>query len=375
MNVTIQSDVAVSENLAAGSASCMCAFPDAAVDSHGAVHCIYRQGETKHSADGVLLIQRSDDNGVSWSSPVTVIDRSGRTPPETATAVGLIIVDAVMYAAFYSCEMVDSDVYLFDEKAEEFDHYTNLVRSDDGGVSWSAPQRIDMAPYGGARCGIGTSPYLLPDGALSIPLEAQIPAGPQGTVALVSSDGGETFAPPQLLIGDETGELSLCDARFLRLRDGSYLQHLWTYVDKEERTINVRQSRSADGLTWSEPVETSIVGQISAPLEVRPGVLLSAVNHRDPPKGNQLWWSTDGGASWCESPIQMWDLAAGRVTGVAAGERGDSGDSGLWDRLPSFAFGTPVLRQLADASLLLIYWATIDDIAHIRACHFQIAED
>lgn len=374
MKVNIISDVPVSPNLAAGDAACVCAFPDAALRAGGDIFCAYRRGTAKHGPDGALMLQRSGDSGRTWSEPMTVFDRSARTPPETVISGGLIALDRSLAVAFTSCEMLNTAAYVFGEEAERFPHHSSMCHSRDDGRAWTEPHRMDISPYGGARCGIGTGPFLLPDGALCALIEVHLSAGPQGTAAMVSRDGGRAFSKPELVVGDETGNLSLCDARLTRLRDGAYLMHLWTFTYRDEKTIAVHQVRSTDGLHWSKPLPIGIRGQISSPLEVSPGFVISVCNYRERPEGNRLWCSTDGGQTWCDRPIQMWDVAASRVTGQPAVEQGPSEDHGLWDKLPSFSFGTPTLLRLDDGTVLLTYYGMVNGITHVRACRFQIDE-
>ena len=370
MRVEVLSDAAVSPNLRNRDGSA-CAYVQSARLGSDVV-CLYRRGSAKHGPDGTLQLQRSCDGGRNWSEPVAAYDRTPRTPPESVINGALMSQGNELLAAVASLDMVNPNVYVFGEEAAAFPHYTGLCRSADGGRTWDEPVRVDTSPYGGARVGIATNPYRLADGALCLPLEVCLDCGPQATAAVVSRDGGCTFSPPQLLVGDLSGALSLCDARLTRLSDGTYLMHLWTFEYKGERTLHVHQSRSTYGLVWSSPEPTNIRGQISHPLEVEPGLLIAVCNHREPPEGNQLWWSFDQGRTWCEAPVHLWDVAADRVLGQPAAQAGEACRQEVWNALPKFAFGTPSLQVLEDGSVLLLYWATIGGVIHIRACRFKL---
>lgn len=372
MRVDILSDVAVSPNIFDGSGKC-CSFCQSAQDANGAIFCAYRSGTAKHGPDGTFLFQRSSDGGKTWSAPATVFDRTDRTPPESVVCGGIAAVKGSLLAVFASLDMLNPAAYVFSEEAEKFPHYVSLCRSDDGGRTWPVPQRIDIAPYGGARTGIAANPFLLAGGDLCIPVETQMSCGPQGTISVVSSDKGHSFSKPRLLVGDETGKLCLCDARVARLSGGSFLMHLWTFTQEGEKTLNVHQSRSTDGLHWSTPKPTRIQGQISCPLELSPGKLIAVCNYREVPEGNHLWWSDDGGETWCDSPIQMWDVAASRVLGEPAQHAVPTGGKEIWESLPKFSFGTPSLQLMRDGAVLLIYYATVNGIIHVRACRFRVS--
>ena len=373
MQISVLSDVAVSPNMASRDRGVMCAFVQMTLADKGDATCVYRRGSQKHGPDGALVLQRSGDGGQTWQPPVTVFDRTDRTPPETVICGGICAIGDSLVAAFCSVEMLDPEVYVFSEEADGFPRHINVSRSEDQGRTWSPPSRIPTPDFA-ARTGVASSPFVLANGDLCVPLESQLKTGPQGTAASFSSDGGQTFSPPQLLVGDAAAELSLCDARFARLRDGTHLMHLWSFRYDTEETVNVHESRSADGRVWSAPQPTTIQGQISQPLHLPSGLLVTVCNHRQSPMGSQLWWSMDEGATWNERPIQMWDAAAQRVTGAPAAPRVASTDEDVWDALPKFAFGTPNLARLDDGVLLLSYWATIDDVVHVRACRFRITD-
>jgi len=374
MLVRILSDVAVSPNGAAGDGGTTCAFVQAARAACGDVYCLYRRGAQKHGPDGVLMLQRSSDGGRTWQTPCVVFDRTDRAPPETVICGGLCAVGDELLATFCSLEMLDPNAYVFGDAARAFPRHINVSRSDDRGRTWSAPSRIEVPSFA-ARSGVASSPFLLADGDLCAPLEVQLPSGPQATAACFSSDGGRSFSRPEIVASDDEGRLSLCDARFARLGDGTYLAHLWAFRHDTEETAAPYESRSADGRAWSRPTPTTLAGQISQPLELPSGLLIAVCNHRQVPTGSQLWWSADRGRTWNDRPVQMWDVAEGRVTGAPARKRAAADKEDVWEALPRFSFGTPNLISLPDETVLLIYWAAPGGVTHIRACRFRIAPE
>ena len=47
-------------------------------------------------------------------------------------------------------------------------------------------------------------------------------------------------------------------------------------------------------------------------------------------------------------------------------------DTGVWEALAGFTFGTPDLVLLADGSVLLVYYARIEGVTSVRACSFVL---
>jgi len=375
MKITILSDEPMSPNLAARDPGTACAYVQTTTTANGDLYCLYRRGSTKHGPDGVLVVQRSSDGGKTWSEPLTVFDRTAQDPPDSVICGGVCALGNTLLADLCSVEMLDPDVYVFSDQGETFPRHIRLFRSEDGGRTWSGEVEIPMGSFA-KRTGVASSPFPLGDGSLCIPLEVQTHAGPQGTAACFSDDSGLTMSAPRLLAADDAAALSLCDARFTRLRDGAYLMHLWAFRYDTEETISVHQSLSTDGgRTWSKPAPTAIQGQISQPLQLGSGAVIAVANHRQTPEGNQLWWSVDGAATWNDAPIQMWDVAAERMLGHPAAARIDQQDEQVWDALPAFSFGTPALELLDDATVLLSYYAIVDGVTHVRACRFRAEQD
>ena len=113
---------------------------------------------------------------------------------------------------------------------------------------------------------------------------------------------------------------------------------------------------------------------MDAPLALPDGGLIAASNYRLPPEGIRLWSSPDNGVTWdVEHPLQMWDVARQRVVGEPVpAQLSQKGNDQVWDELRLFSFGTPDLVLLDAQTALLMYYATLDDIIHVRACAFRI---
>lgn len=373
MKVNVLSDEAISTN-SANPDGWSCAYPQTVINARGSVFCLYRRGSAKHGPDGTLVLQRSDDNGQIWNAPQTVFDRTREDPPWTVISAGLCADGDALVASFNTVRMLERDVYVFSPEAAAFPARVNVMRSADGGVTWSDPARV-ATPDFAAKAGVASSPFMLDDGALCVPLEVTLPNSAQGTAAVYSHDGGRTFVSPRLIASDAAGELSVGDARFTKLSDGTHLVHLWAFRVDTELTVNVHASRSAGGRDWTPTEPTSITGQISQPLQLADGKVVTICNHRQTPAGSQLWWSRDAGHTWNDRPVQMWDAAQGRIVGAPAPPRADTEPENVWKALPQFAFGTPNLLQTPDGIILLTYWAALNDVPHIRVCRFRLIDD
>jgi len=374
MQVEIVHDAPVSPNLAAGDGGTCRAYPLTTPLRDGSVVTVYRRGQSKHSHDGVLVMQKSSDGGTSWDDPTVVFDGIGDDPTQTAVTGGMVQTPSGdLLTVFGVVEGLKPGVYMFSEEGNVLPRKTLIRRSRDGGETWSPAEVFETPRLG--RAGITARPVVTAAGEVCMLLEFRTSAGAQGTAAVFSRDDGQTFTDPVIVAEDRTGSLSLCDARATVRPDGRILVMLWTFRQDNEETIEVHRVHSDDhGRTWSEPESIGLVGQITAPLALPSGELVAVSNFRQSPEGIQLWCSWDGGQNWNADPrIQMWDLGRGSVLGeaVTAGPGEESG-AGVWDELQRFSFGTPDLALLQDGTVLMTYYATISEIIHVRACRFTV---
>jgi hypothetical protein len=373
-NMAVRHDVAISPNLLAGDASDVSAFPSACRVQDGIV-CVYRSGSAKHSRDGVLLSQSSTDGGNSWSTPTTIFNRMQNAEPESVHAGVVCECGGAALAFFKTVEAKKHDVYIFSEEGRSLRQRAYLCRSPDAGQSWSAPAEIEL--QGGPRdTFLGSRPLVLPSGRIFIPVEATGEHGQQMMMGCFSDDGGRTLSPLFPIAHDATGELGFGDGKVAVLPDGRIVMLAWTYLNHTEETVSVHRCVSMDGgCRWSAPEPTNIVCQIMTPLGVGDHGLMAAGNVRTYPEGIRLFRSVDAGATWIGTPTQLWDARQSTVTAVPlAVSRKSSNEDGLWSALPSFTFGCPELTMLADADILMTYYADLRGVTHIRACRIAIEE-
>ena len=236
MRIQIPHDVAVSKNLRAGNADVTCAYPMSVVLANGDMACVYRRGKEKHSYDGILLLQTSSNQGLTWSEPVPVFNGLNLDPPQSATAghIGLTPRGALM-TAFRVTEVTRPDVYVFSKEGLTQKRHVYVMRSEDSDKTWSGPVEIDASMFPQAR--VTAKPLALPDGDLCVPLEVTATYGPNGTAATFSADDGRTFERPVTFAADVHGKLNWCDARFTLLKDGRILMLLWTFLQDTEFII------------------------------------------------------------------------------------------------------------------------------------------
>jgi len=377
MNIRVICDVAVSPNVADPTLFPSCAYPCTIVTHDGTIVCIYRGGKEKHSYDGVILAQKSSDHGQSWSSPVFIFDGRNSSPAQCAFSGGLCQTsDGSLLYVFCAVDVTAPDHYVFSEEGIKQRRTVWSVKSFDGGLTWSVPRQLNTSPF--HQGGYPLKPFVLPTGDIFVSMETRSSSNGRITaIGAFSSDNGETNSPFfELGFIDPGNQLEMGDAHYT-ITGNTILALLWAFRASDEETLEVHRSISGDmGRTWSIPQPTGFIGQVTAPLALKDSVVIAASNCRQPPEGIRLWLSPDGGNRWQKPPIQMWDTNCSRILAEPVpGSSTIANKNGVWDALPTFTFGTPDLVVLPDGSILLSYYATLNGIIHVRACHFELSEN
>ncbi|WP_062015140.1 sialidase family protein [Aureimonas sp. AU4] len=168
----------------------------------------------------------------------------------------------------------------------------SVCRSDDGGLSWSAPSPIDVAPYSG---GYGMRGGLvLANGEIVLPL-SDVPH--YARVFLVrSGDGGATWSAPEPVAAIE-GYAFEEPAPYLA-QDGSILLVLRENVTRRLHTVRSRDG----GRSWSRPVANGLTGYPADLVSLGEGCVVAVTGWREAPGQIRLHASIDDGACWSAQP-------------------------------------------------------------------------
>jgi sialidase-1 len=176
-----------------------------------------------------------------------------------------------------------------------------MLRSTDGGVTWSARYRVPVnSPHG---------PLVLRDGRLLYPGKALYAGGTVGVWE--STDDGQSWellADIPARDGDTTAEYHELHA--VEAADGRLICHIRNH--NPAQAGETLQSESHDGgRTWTPPRSIGVWGLPSHLLRLRDGRLLMTYGHRRQPLGNQARISEDHGRSWSEPLLLSQDGTSG----------------------------------------------------------------
>ncbi len=245
------------------------AFPDICRTKQGDLLCIFYAGYTHISfpngslpKGGRICAVRSKDEGKTWSAPWVVTDtlEDDRDPSICSLPDGTLLCNFFTYG-----------------KNQEIDVY--LVRSKDGGETWSEPEIV--------LPGFATSTPVrrLRSGRLVMPVYTVDGNGKRAYAAVcLSNDKGKTWGSPRP-IGLKAGK-TLDETDIYERKDGTLLAVL--------REVMCGSESKDGGETWSEVSNLGFPGHCPYLFMTPQGVLL--MGHRLPQ--TSLHYSTDEGRTW-----------------------------------------------------------------------------
>ncbi len=277
---------------------------------------------------GRVELMRSSDNGETWTFPRVLIDGpvDDRDAGVLETAKGSILVTTFTSLAYEerlntALKMKPDDEnawpaekigrwqavhHRVDTVQREVELGSWVIRSTDGGRSWSAPYRCPVnSPHGPIQLSDGR---LLYAGKLFWYGRAGANQGRIGVCE--SSDDGETWrwlAEIPTRPDDDFNDYHELHA--VEAADGRIIAQIRNHNKSNER--ETLQSESSDGgKTWSMAHSIGVWGYPSHLLRLSDDRLLMSYGHRRDPVGNQARISEDHGRSWSRAMIISGDATS-----------------------------------------------------------------
>jgi len=328
-------------------------WPTIARRANGELLLAYSGGRVGHTCPlGRLEMMRSRNGGRTWSWPQVIYDSpiDDRDGGIMETAKGSLLITTFTFPGRIEDPPVDQrqavlDRATEDQRRSELGCY--MLRSTDGGITWSARQRVPLnSPHG---------PTQLRDGRILFPGIARWTTEQKMGVC-ESRDDGVTW---QWLadIPDRPGDrrfqsplkFNYLELTALECADGKIICQLRNRNNPNDG--ETLQTESVDGgQSWNPPHPIGVWGTPSHLLRLRDGRALMTYGHRRKPFGNQARVSTDDGATWSEPVIVSGDGAGGDL-------------------------GYPSTVQLEDGTLVTVWYEQLagNPRAQLRQARWRLA--
>ncbi len=323
-------------------------WPTVAQRRNGQLLLVYSGGREEHVCPfGRVEMMRSDDQGKTWGWPCVLMDTEidDRDAGVLETVKGTILAttftslayEAILgraepeasqgKSAWDSARLQRWQAAHRRLPAEQRKALLGqwMLRSTDGGATWSAPYRVPVnSPHG---------PFQLADGRL-LYAGKELWHGDHRIGVCQSADDGQSWtwlAAIPTRPGDRHQDYH--ELHGVEAADGRLVVQLRNH--NKANAGETLQTHSTDGgKTWAVPYSIGVWGLPSHLLRLKDDRLLMSYGHRRPPYGVQARVSYDHGATW-SAPL------------VISGD-GMGGD-----------LGYPSTVQLADGSLLTIWYEVL----------------
>jgi hypothetical protein len=318
-----------------------------------------RAGPEKDSAEEVIELYRSRDNGETWSGPETPF-----VPPELDGKRGTLKIcyltpmggSRLLAASMW----IDRTTYpgqpLFNAETEGcLPMSIFLAESPDNGQSWTPWRHVPMPDEIGPAS--LTSPILkLADGRLAMSIETNKPyldrsKWQQRAVFFYSADEGLTWSAPSTVAEDPSGRIFNWDLRCAVAPDGRIGSFAWTYDSTTATYLDIHRRISTDGgATWSEAEDIGVADQAARPAILSDGSTILAWVDRFGSKSIRARRAADIAAPFDPaSEVVIYTHEANEAASSGTGEMLASMD--LW------SFGLPFATALPNGEAMVVYYA------------------
>jgi len=338
-------------------------FPSVAALSGGELVATVVLGEAFESADCHVQVGRSTDNGETWALEGPIYPGTqDRLTSDSARLTPLSDRDLVAFLVRHDRTDHPDEGLTSPETLGFVPTELLLMRSSDGGHTWSEPRPLEP-PLEGPSFELCSPITVLRDGRWILPTSTW-PAWdgycPNGIkmIALVSHDGGKTWPEYWNVMQESDGRVFFWESKIVELNDDRLLAVAWTYDDLAKADRANHFSISSDGgKSWSAPSSTGLIGQTLTPLVLPDGRMLCVYRRMDK---TGLWANLshfDGG-TWvndCEAPL--WGAGAAGLT---------ASTDDMAHNFNVLRFGAPCVTRLEDDTVFVAFWCYEDCVSGIR---------
>ena len=219
---------------------------------------------------GRAHIMSSDDEGLTWSKPATLVD----TDMDERHPTVLELNDGTLFCSFFANRA---------PKHVPGNTLAKYILSRDGGRTWTAPTSV----HPGARAFGNGSAILLSDGTVVWAIQGRYDEkhGFESTGIFHSSDNAKTFE----LAGVASADRDLTEPTIAELPDGRLVS-----VSRRPGYICWSEDR---GRTWTHPADMG-VDMFDPHLLMMPNGVLACFHGSYPEGGMRVVLSPDGGLTW-----------------------------------------------------------------------------
>lgn len=358
-----------------------------------------------HHDSGQTLMTRSSDGGKTWTQPKVVLPWSETQGNWDCgiceTQDGTLIVNLTITGFFKRGVKQEQPSWSSHPNTPEWGDWTwayktqawlgtFVVKSKDGGETWTQPIPVNVRPlkHGGCRLGC----WELPNGSLLMGLYGRIHGyeeegeGESTRSALMrSDDGGDNWEYFSTLAYDPASIIDYEEPGLVRLADGRLVCFMRTHVNPTSDAKNMVMIVSEDdGFSWTPPKWTNIWGFPPELIALQDGRYLMVYGYRRRPYGVRGIISDDG-VTWDvknEFVIREGGLPGSTVSETPGSSRMAPGAGKVAEGAVDLDhpghyqhIGYPSVVQIPDGTIVCSYHEWTDDpkpLQYVRCTRFRV---
>jgi len=345
-------------------------FPGMVQLPSGELLVMYEISEEIDNSGAQMYISRSEDLGKTWQFQGPMYDIEELEPDFgviNETLKPTLLDDGTLIAMGYRFSRRSEQEPLVNRQTNGLQSGNNVVSfSRDDGITWSVPKCIDheypevietSGPCLQLRSGdlLATGkPFRLWDGA-----------NPTGQVGVLfrSRDRGVSWDCSERFYLDTVNETSPSESRSCQMPDGRVVVLVWAYNMARGTQYSNRVVVSPDeGRSFSNIIDTSLMGQASNLMALKDDLLLTIHAHRAGEVGLYVRLVDFIGDKWkvLEETV-IWGKAKAQDTSKSIAAQ--------WK---SLQFGQPSLLQLNNGQILATHWCKEDGLAIIKTHRLKV---
>ena len=360
-----------------------CAFTNTTVLSDGRILVAFHAGSAKESPDENVLMRLSADGGRTWEAvcdglePLTIDGKLGSWHHGRVTELR----PGHLLGAFWWLDRSAGRPMINPETTGTLPNHIFLLDSFDDGRTWTNRRGVDTRPF--PSVALMGAPLVLADGSIAVVSEAwktydDASYGEHSGILSISHDGGHTFEPSIVVAHDPANRLLFWDERLaVDPGSGRLVGMFFTHdrVAQQDTNVHIAWSKTADGKSWTDPVDAGFAGQLPRPLILPAGggrtPCVCVYVHRHWPPSLRAILSPDFGQTWdVEGELIIYD----HTIGSEAGMDGKRGFADYYEDMRFWTFGHVEPGLLPDGTLLAAFYAGDSQSLSVRWAHIQLPE-
>lgn len=320
-------------------------FPGIVQLADGELVAMFSIGQAFDSADMRAVVSRSADNGLSWSAPLPIHNRTFE-PEESESFKPVLLADGRILATGYVFVRPHPLAPIVDPATFALLPLRNKSSlSADGGRSWSVPAYFDVegAPLelSGPAIQLASGRLLLATSPFHLGTE-----GHSGWI-IASDDAGASWFRLSEFFRAPAGNVSAWECRIAELSPGRVAVLFWAYDNLGKANLDNQIAFSSDDGESFTARRTGVHGQASNLLRLDDDHLLTIHAHREAPVGLIVR----------RVDVRGDRFAVEEELNLFADDAMASNSADIAKQFGSLKFGQPSLLRLRDGNILAACWS------------------